>query len=102
MWTIIVGVLPSYVVMRTGARLDLRPEGFSGDNEPDWIGIGYITADLGAILILISIVLAIIGIRRLQGADRERLVVGRVVGAIALLLLIGYAIAVWAMTGKPG
>jgi hypothetical protein len=100
LWTIIAGVLPAYLVMRIGAEWIYDKENFGED--PDWIGIGYITSDIGAVLILISIVLAIVGIRRLRGADRERLVVGRVVGAIAMLLLIGYAIAVWAMTGKPG
>ena len=100
LWTIIVGVLPAYLIMRVGAEWIYDKENFGDD--PDWIDIGYATADLGAILTLISIVLAIVGIRQLRAADRDRLWLGRIVGAIALLLLIGYAIAVWAMTGKPG
>lgn len=89
-------VVPSYVVMRIGAQWIESRENFSEDDEPGWLGVGYITADLGALLILVSIVLAAIGLRR---AGR---VPGRVVAVISTLLLLAYLVAVWAMTAKPG
>jgi len=99
--TLLVGVLPAYVLMRVGAEWIASKEGF-GDNDPDWIGVGYTTADLGAILILVSLVLGGIGLRQLRRGARERLVIGRIVGAITLILLAGYAVAVWAMSATPG
>ena len=102
LWTIILGVVPSYVLMRIGAEWIYSREGFGDDGDPDWIGIGYTVADIGFLLILVSIVLAIVGIRRLKGADREKVWVGRVTGVIAVFLLVMYSVAVWAMTGKPG
>lgn len=101
LWSLIAGVVPAYLIMRIGAEWIYSKEGF-GDSDPDWVGIGYITSDLGAVLILLSIVMSIIGLRRLRGEPRERLILGRIVGAVALLLIAGYAVAVWAMTTKPG
>ena len=36
-------------------------------NEPGWIGIGYGTADLGGILILLATILTGVGMRKLRG-----------------------------------
>lgn len=91
------GVLPSYVLMRVGAQWVEAKEDLSlQDEESAWMGIGYITADLGALLILISLILSGIGLRKLQGHT-----LGRVVGAVSVLLLVAYLVAVWAMTTKP-
>ena len=64
-----------------------------------WIGIGYITADAGALLILISMILSGIGLRKLRSGGGLGL--GRAVGVIALILVAAYVVAVWAMAGKP-
>ena len=64
-----------------------------------WIGVGYITADAGALLILISIILSAIGLRKLRAGSGIGL--GRAVGIISILLLAAYIVAVWAMTAKP-
>ena len=55
----------------------------------------YITADLGAILIILSA----LGLRRLQRGSGIRF--GRAAGLISILLLAAYLVAVWAMTAKP-
>ncbi len=95
--TLLIGVLPSYIVMRVGAEWVASEEAV--DDEWAWIGIGYITADLGALLIIISIVLSIIGLRRTRRGGGTGL--GRAVGIISVLLLAAYVVAVWAMTVKP-
>jgi hypothetical protein len=94
--TLLLFVVPSYVVMRVGAQWIESKEDIPEDPSPDWIGIGYTTSDFGALLLLVSIVLAVIGLRR---AGR---VPGRVVGVISTLLLLAYLVTVWAMTAKPG
>jgi len=105
LWTLIAGVFPSYVLMRIGAEWtyseefgDLTGAAEEAVEDSAWVGIGYITADAGALLILISIVLSIIGLRRLRAGKGIGL--GRAVGIISVLLLAAYVVAVWAMTVK--
>ncbi len=98
--TLLVLVLPSYVLMRIGAQWTESAEDLPEQvEESAWLGIGYITADVGAILILVSIVLAVIALRRLRRG--RALALGRAVGVIAVLLLAAYLVAMWAMTTKP-
>jgi len=97
---LLFGVVPTYVVMRIGAHWTEAVEDLPEEVEDSaWLGIGYITADLGAILIIVSIILAAIGLRRLRRGPA--LALGRVVGVIAVLLLAAYLVAMWAMTAKP-
>ena len=106
LWTLIAGALPSYIVMRVGAQWveveefgDLEGTAKEAVEDSTWLGIGYITADLGALLLLVSLVLAIIGLRKTRRGGGGGL--GRAVGIIAMLLLAAYVVAVWAMTVKP-
>ena len=106
LWTVIAGVLPSYVLMRVGAQWteveefgDLEGTAKEAVEDSTWLGIGYITADLGAVLLLVSIVLAIVGLRRTRRGGGLGL--GRAVGIISALLLAAYLVATWAMTVKP-
>jgi len=100
LWTILVGVFPAYVLMRVGAQWTEAASDYPDEFDPAWLGIGYTTADLGALVTLIAIVLAIIGLRRLR-EPVSRAVLGRVAASLSLLLLAAYAVAVWAMTAKP-
>lgn len=92
-------VLPAYVVMRIGAQWTEAEQGYPDDYDEAWLGIGYITADLGALLLLVSLVLAGIGLRKLRSGGGLRF--GRAVGIISLVLIAAYVVAVWAMTAKP-
>ena len=98
--TLLIGVFPSWLLMRIAAQWTESEENFPDDFEPDWLGIGYITADAGGLLIIVSIVLSVLGLRRLRSGDGLRL--GRAVGVISLVLLAAFLVAVWAMTAKPG
>ena len=93
--------LPAWFVMRIGAEWIYSKEGFSGEDEPGWLGIGYLTADLGWILLLLSIILTGLGVRQLGRGGRETSVLARIGSVIAVLVLLAYVVAVWAMSGKP-
>jgi phosphoglycerol transferase MdoB-like AlkP superfamily enzyme len=94
--------LPAWFVMRIGAEWIYSKEGFGGgDNEPAWLGIGYITADLGGLLLLVSIILSGLGVRRLRRGDGETSVLARIATVLVALALLAYILAVWAMSGKP-
>ena len=100
LWTLLVGVVPAYVLMRVGAQWTESAADLPDAVEDSaWLGIGYVTADAGALLILVSSVLAGMGLRRLR-FDRGT-GFGRAVGVIAAFLLVAYVIATWAMSAKP-
>jgi hypothetical protein len=87
--------------MRVGAQWVYSKEGWEDvADEPSWLGVGYVTADAGGLLILISLILAIVGLRRTR-ADNPSSTLGRIVGVIALVSLAAYLVAVWAMSAKP-
>ena len=100
-WTLLVLVLPAYIVMRIGAEWIYSKEGF-GDEDPDWIGIGYITADLGLLVLLITLIVTGIAARRLRRADGGTSMLARVGAVLASVLLAAYVVAMWAMSAKPG
>ena len=98
--TLLIGVVPSWILMRVAAQWTESREGFPEDFEPAWLGIGYSTAEGGGLLILVSIILGVVGLRKLRSGSGGA-GFGRAVGVISILLLIAYVIAIWAMTAKP-
>jgi hypothetical protein len=101
LWTIAAGAFPAWIVMRVGAQWVYSEEHWDdAPSEPGWLGVGYITADAGGLLILISLILALVGLRRMRG-DNPSSTLGRVVAVISLVVLATYLVAVWAMSAKP-
>jgi hypothetical protein len=97
--TLLIGVVPSYILMRIGAEWVYSEEGWDDvEDEPGWLAVGYIVADIGALLLLVCIFLAAFGLRRLRSGGTG---LARAVGVISVLLLAAYLVAVWAMTAKP-
>ena len=92
--------LPGYFIMRGGAQWVYSRE-FPGDPDdtPAWVGIGFATADLGGLLLLISLILAGLGLRRQRGGGGAGLL--RASLLISVVLLAAYLVAVWAMSAKP-
>lgn len=92
--TLLFAVIPSFILMRVGAELIFSKENV--DEEATWIGIGYITSDLGAVLIIASTIVA--GVGGSRGGPRTR------VATLTLtsIVLVAYVVAIWAMATKPG
>jgi hypothetical protein len=96
--------LPGLILLRLAGQWlynlqhwDDLPEQF---DHPAWLGIGFVVADWGGVLFLISLALGGIGIYRLrQGKNATGLLNATML--ISLVLIVAYAVAVWAMTGKP-
>ena len=91
--------LPGWILMRAGAEWIYDKEGFSGDDDPTWIGIGFLTADIGGIVFLVSLVLGGIGLYRLRRGGGAGFLRASMV--LSFVLLAGYIVTVWAMGGKP-
>jgi hypothetical protein len=102
-WTLLAVALPGYVVMRIGAQWIYSKEPYSdlpaGVDDPTWIGIGFVVADAGALLVLIALILGGIGVRRLRSGNGAGLLKASMV--IAWVVLAAALVAVWAMAGKP-
>jgi hypothetical protein len=97
--TMFFAALPSYFVMRIGAEWILSREHLTNSNA-SWIGIGFATADGGGVILLITLILLGIALRRARrGAAAGTL--GRIGSVLALILVLAYGIAIWAMTSKP-
>jgi hypothetical protein len=69
-------------------------------DEPTWLQIGFVVADWGGLLFLLALALGGIGVIRLRSGKAGAGLL-RATMVIALVLIVAYAIAVWAMTGKP-
>jgi hypothetical protein len=102
-WSLLAVSLPGWVVMRIGAGWIYSKEGWDdlpeGADEPGWLGVGYLAADLGGLILLVSLIVGGIGVYRLREGKGSGLLKATLV--LSLVLLAAYVIAVWAMSGKP-
>ena len=98
--SLLVATLPSYLLMRLAGEWTASEENL-GESPPTWLAIGYITADLGLLVLVATTITAGIAAR---AARRERGGAGlrRAAAVLASLLLAAYVVATWAMTTKPG
>jgi hypothetical protein len=100
-WALLTVALPGWVLMRVGGEWIRSKEGWTGDDDPAWLGIGYLVADAGFLVLLVTILLAGLGMRQLRKSGGTANVFGRAATPLATILLVAYLIAVWAMTTKP-
>jgi hypothetical protein len=102
--TLLIVALPAWFVMRIGAQWVYSEAGWSDladttGEDPGWLGIGFITAEAGGLLLLIALILGWIGLRKARQGGGGGLL--RASGVIAAVLVLVYVVAVWAMGGKP-
>ena len=91
--TMLVAVIPSFLVMRITAEWVRSEDPFPDDL--GWIGLGYVISDAGVLVLIALAVLAWLSSRRGAGlAARIQTIVGP-------LYLVALLVAVWAMTTKP-
>ncbi len=92
---------PGFILMRVAAEwiLSKEPWGKNGVPTPTWLGIGMAVADIGGLILLVSLVVGGIGVRRLRSGQGAALL--RTTLVLSVVLLGAYVVAVWAMAGKP-
>ena len=86
--------LPAWLVMRVSAQWLVAESPFEDDEA--WIGIGYATSESTLLLLVAATVLAGISTRRAAGGGRVRAAV-----ILVGIVLVVYAVTIWAMTTKP-
>ncbi len=102
-WTLLAVALPGWIVMRVGAQWIYSEQGWDDlpddFEEPAWLGIGWLTAELGGLILLVSLIVGGIGVYRLRADKGSGLL--RATMILSLVLLAAYVVAAWAMSGKP-
>jgi hypothetical protein len=99
-WSLLAVSLPGWVLMRIGAGWIASKEGWDDvKDDPTWLGIGFLVADLGGLILLVSLIAGGVGIYRLRQGKGAGLL--KVTLVLSLVLLAAYLVAVWAMSGKP-
>jgi hypothetical protein len=102
-WSLLAVSLPGWIVMRIGAGWIYSKEGWDdlpeGVDEPAWLGIGYLAADLGGLILFLSLIVGGVGVYRMREGKGSGLL--KVTLVLSLVLLAAYVIAAWAMAGKP-
>ncbi len=102
-WTLLAVALPGYIILRVGAEWIYSKEGWDDvpDNlTPDWLNIGFLVADFGALLLLVALIIGGIAMYRMRDGKGAGLLKGTL--ALSVVLLAASLVAVWAMAGKPG
>jgi hypothetical protein len=92
--TFLLGVVPSWILMRAGAA-------WIGDKEfpdktPGWVDVGFLVSEPGAILLIIVGILAWLAARK-QGVGRAAVAVP----VLASIYLVALGVAWFAMSAKP-
>jgi hypothetical protein len=101
-WSLLGVALPGWLVMRVGAEWIYSREGWDkvpSNLDPTWLSTGFIVADTGGLVLIVSLVVGGFGIRRLRHGGGSGLL--RATLLLAVVLLAAYVVAVWAMAGKP-
>jgi hypothetical protein len=100
-WSLLAVSLPGWILMRAGAEWIGSKEGWTkeGVPSPTWLDIGFLLADLGGLILLVSLIVGGIGVYRLRAEKGSGLLKATLV--LAVVLLAAYVVAVWAMAGKP-
>ena len=100
-WSLLAVSLPGWILMRAGGEWIASREGWTkkGVPTPTWLDIGSLIADAGGLILLVSLIVGGLGVRRLRSGAGAGLL--RATLVLSVVLLAAYVVAVWAMAGKP-
>ncbi len=75
-WSLLAVALPGWILMRIGAQWIYSEQGWDDVadtvDEPAWLGIGYVVADAGGLILLVTLITGGIGVRRLSAGKVVR------------------------------
>jgi hypothetical protein len=100
-WSLLAVSFPGWILMRIGAQWINSKEPWKDvEDTPTWLAIGTLIADLGGLVLVVSLVVGGIGMYRMRDGKGSGLLKATLV--LSFVLLAAYVVAVWAMAGKPG
>jgi hypothetical protein len=92
--TTLLVVWPAYIVMRVGAQWILSREGLDNESAPGWVGVGFVVADGGIIVVLLLTLLGWLAVRRPR--------LSAWFAGLSAVYLVALGVAWFAMSAKPG
>ena len=95
--TLLFVAIPAWFVMAAGAEWIYSKEFGDTDDDPTWIGIGFITREVGGLLLLI-----VADLRRDRVAEVEERARHAPPGSSPRSRSPRWVVAIWAMGAKPG
>jgi hypothetical protein len=101
--SLLMAALPAYIVLRVGAEWVASEEDLS-DSDASWIEVGYISADLGLLVLLGATLAAGLAVRRAGRAAPAEGGGGAGVSIAAWLvsaLIVVYGVVIWMMATQP-
>jgi hypothetical protein len=102
-WALMLVSFPGWIIMRIGAQWIASKEHLNNLPDklvPTWLSIGSLVADAGGLVLVVTLIIGGIGVRRLEAGKSSGLL--RATLVLSVVLLAAYVVAVWAMAGKPG
>jgi hypothetical protein len=97
--SLLIGALPAFLVNRIAAQWLASEEGLE-DSEATWITLGYLSTDLGLLLLIAATVGAGLAVRRAGRSDSPGRGAALAAWVVAALIAI-YAVVIWVMATKP-
>jgi hypothetical protein len=101
--TLLIAALPAFIVNRIAAQWIASEEGLD-DADVAWIEIGYISTDVGLLVLLGATVAAGVAVRRAGAAEVGTANAGRgatIAAWLVTILIAVYAVVIWLMATKP-
>jgi len=100
--SLLLGVIPGWIVMRAGAQWIASKEGYDDAEEPPaWIDIGFITSEPTLLLLIAATICAGIAARRSREGGRGFGGLNTAALVLVAITLVVYVVAIWAMSTKP-
>lgn len=93
--TLLIAALPAFIATRLSAQWIVSEEGLE-DAELAWLDVGFITTDVGLLVLVGATVAAGLAVRRAEGVRGVALAAWLVAALIAV-----YAVVIWMMATKP-
>jgi hypothetical protein len=101
--SLLLGVIPSWILMRASAQWIASKEGLDDlDEPPAWVDIGFLTSEPTLLLLIVATVCAGIAARRArEGGGRAFGGLNTASLVLVTISLLAYILAIWAMSTKP-
>jgi hypothetical protein len=100
--SLLLGAIPSWIVMRVGAQWIASKEGLDDlDEPPAWVDIGFVTSEPTLLLLIGATVCAGIASRRAREGGRAFGGLNTAALVLVSITLLAYVLAIWAMSTKP-
>ena len=93
--SLLIAALPAFIATRLSAQWLVSKEGLE-DAELAWLDFGFITTDVGLLVLVGATVAAGLAVRRAEGVRGVALAAWLVAALIAV-----YAVVIWLMATKP-